>query len=109
MHKIREYFEQLVNINNSYWELFSSKLLKSEYPKKTTLLKIGQTEKHLSLIEKGAIRFFIPKIDNDLTFVFCFENQFVSAYDSFLTQKPCDYQLETLTKTTLWRISHKNL
>lgn len=109
MNKIREYFEQIVNISNSDWELFSSKLEKSDYPKKTILLKTGQTEKHLSFIEKGSIRFFIPKLENDLTFGFCFENQFVSAYDSFLTQKPCDYQLETLSKTTLWRISHKDL
>lgn len=109
MNKIRKYFEQIVNINNSDWTIFSSKLKKSEHPKKTTLLEVGRTEQYLSFIEKGSIRLFIPKEENDLTFGFCFENQFISAYDSFLTQKPCIYQLETLAETTLWRIKHKDL
>ena len=55
------------------------------------------------------IRLFIPKIDNDLTFGFCFQGQFVSAYDSFLSRQPCTYQVETMTPTTLWRISHEDL
>lgn len=109
MNKIREYFEQIVNISNSDWALFSSKLERSDYPKKAILLKVGQTEKHLSFIEKGSIRFYRPQLENDSTFGFCFENQFVSAYDSFLTQKPCVYHLQTLTETTLWRISYKDL
>lgn len=109
MDKIRAYFDQMVDLNETDWNLFSSKLEKQEYPKKTILLKAGQTEKHLSFIEKGSVRLFIPKIENDLTFGFCFENQFVSGYDSFLTQEPCTYQIETLSKTMLWRISHKSL
>ncbi|EPR69935.1 Crp/Fnr family transcriptional regulator [Cyclobacterium qasimii] len=109
MDQIRDYFEQLVGINDSDWQQFSSKLRKSEYPKKTNLLKVGQTENYLSFIEKGSVRLYFPKEENDLTFGFCFEGQFVSAYDSFLTQKPCDYQIETMTKTTLWRISHQDL
>jgi CRP-like cAMP-binding protein len=109
MNQIREYFNQLIGINDSDWALFSSKLKKGEFAKKTPLLKVGQTEKYLSFIEKGSARFYFPGEDKDLTFGFGFEGQFVSAYDSFLTQKPCGYQIETMTKTTLWRISQKDL
>ena len=41
--------------------------------------------------------------------MFLFENEFVTAYDSFLTQTPSEYQIETLTETILWQISHKDL
>ena len=109
MDQIRQYFEQIVPIDDDDWNLFSTRLEKCAHPKKTLLLKAGQTEKHLSFIEKGIVRLFIPKIENDLTLGFCFENQFVSAYDSFLTQKPCNYQVETLSDTVLWRISHESL
>ncbi|WP_276167238.1 Crp/Fnr family transcriptional regulator [Zobellia alginiliquefaciens] len=109
MNKIREQFEQIVEMKDSDWLIFSSKLIKSEHPKKTILLKLGETEKYLSFIEKGAVRLYIPKQENDLTFGFCFENQFVSAYDSFLSQNPCSYELQTITETTLWQISHKDL
>jgi len=109
MHSIKTYFEQLVDISDKDWLLFSSKLKRNSYKKKTTLLKLGAIENQLSFIEKGSLRLFIPKEENDVTFGFSFKNQFISAYDSFLTQTPCGYQIETLTETTLWSITHTDL
>lgn len=91
------------------WQIFSSKLIRKELPKKHLLLKAGQTEKYLSFVENGIIRFYIPKEDNDLTFTFIFNNGFVSAYDSFLTQQPSTYNIETLTQTTIWQLSFDDL
>lgn len=109
MDQIKEYLEQIVKVSDKDWELFSSKLKKVECKKRTTLLKIGKVENHLSFIEKGSIRLFIPKEENDLTFGFCFKGQFMSAYDSFLTQSPSTYQTETLTDATLWRLTFNDL
>ena len=109
MNQIREYFEKFVEMSDRDWEIFSSKLKKSEYKKKTTLLEIGSVENHLSFIEKGSIRLFIPKEENDMTFGFCFKGQFMSAYDSFLTQQPSTYQSETLTETILWKLTFEDL
>ena len=72
---------------------------------------MNQIENHISFIESGVVRLFIPK-DNpekDITFGFSFKNQFVSAYDSFLTQSPSNYQLQALTDTTILSISYKDL
>lgn len=109
MHQIKAYFDNIVKINESDWKIFSSKLVKGVYSKNTTILSVGRTEKFLSFIEKGAVRLFIIGVKNDLTFGFCFENEFVSAYDSFLSQKPSEYQVETLSVTILWRISYTDL
>lgn len=109
MNEIRRYFEQLVTISDKDWAVFSSKLIKREFPKKTTLLKVTQQENHLSFIEKGIIRFCIPKEFDDITFGFAFAGSFVSAYDFFLTQKPSNYQLETITETVLWSLTHNDL
>lgn len=91
------------------WQIFSSKLIRKELPKKHLLLKSGQTEKYLSFVESGIIRFYIPKEDNDLTFTFIFDNGFVSAYDSFLTQQPSSYNVETLTQTIIWQLYFDDL
>ena len=72
MNQIKEYLEQIVKLSDSDWEIFSSKLKRTEYKKKTTLLKIGKVENHLNFIEKGSIRLYIPKVENDITFGFCF-------------------------------------
>jgi CRP-like cAMP-binding protein len=109
MIQIREYFAQIVEMSDIDWDLFSSKLKKVEFKKRTTILEIGKVENHLSFIEKGSVRLFIPKVDNDLTFGFSFSGQFMSAYDSFLTQKPSTYQTETLTETVIWRLTFEDL
>jgi CRP-like cAMP-binding protein len=111
MYKLRKYIETFANIDEEDWLLFSSHLKKREFAKKSTFLSIGQTENYISFIEKGKVRLFIPKEDdeNEITFGFSFEDEFVSAYDSFLTQTPSLYQLETLAETTLWSISYENL
>ena len=60
---------------------------------------------------QGVVRLFIPKEDPDkeITFGFTFKNQFVSAYDSFITRQPSAYQLQALTETTLLSISYNDL
>lgn len=109
MEQIRKYFDTIVQQSDEDWHFFSSKLDRQEFPKKTLLLKIGRTENYLSFIEKGIVRFFVPREENDLTFDFAFENDFVSAYNSFLTQMPSIYNVETLSETVLWRVSYKDL
>ena len=91
--------------------MFSSFLKKQEKHKKTTFLKTGEIENYISFIEKGIVRLFIPTKDDEkeITFGFSFKYEFISAYDSFLTQKPSTYQLETLNETTLWSINYEDL
>ena len=109
MNEIRKFIENIAPINNSDWQFFSSKLKELKLKKKTVLLEIGETETYLSFVSKGVVRLYIPQEENDLTFGFVFDNDFITAFDSFLTQLPSDYQIETLTDTTLWRISHRDL
>jgi len=111
MEQIRLNFEHAIQqkISKEEWAFFNSKLSREEFPKKHTLLKVGQIENHLSFVETGIVRYFIPKLENDLTFTFVFNNSFISGYDSFITRKPSTYQIETLTKTTLWRLTFDDL
>ncbi len=110
MEILKKYIENIAPVTNpSDWDFFSSRFREETYRKKTVLLNIGETENYLSFIKKGTTRLYIPKEDNDVTFGFVFENGFVTAYDSFLTQEPSLYQIETLSETTLLRISYQDL
>lgn len=84
-------------------------MYKEKINKNSTVIKIGEIESRLSFISEGIVRLYIPKEQSELTFGFIFENEFVTAYDSLITQTPSYYQIETLTNTTLWRISIKDL
>lgn len=109
MEQIRTYLDKFARQTDNDWQIFSSKLSRKEFAKKTILLKAGQVENYLSFIEKGIVRFYIPGDENDLTFSFAFGNAFVSAYDSFLTQLPCLYCVETLADTVIWRLTYTDL
>ena len=111
VQQIKAYLDQIATISNSDWEFFISKLQRREIPKKTIFLKLNEIENHISFIESGVVRLFIPKEDSEkeITFGFSFKDQFISAYDSFLTQTPSAYQLQALTKTTILSITYTDL
>lgn len=107
---IRKFLESSIKLTDDEWRSFSQDWVKETFPKKTIILNEGKTENFLSFIEEGIVRFYMPKEDGtELSFVFAFDGWFMSAYESFLTQTPCEYTVETLTETTLWRLSFANL
>jgi CRP-like cAMP-binding protein len=109
MQQIRTYFEKTVAMSDKDWEMFASKLVRKTFSRKQHLITVGETENYLSFIEKGSTRFYIPGDLDDFTFSFSFAGEFVSAYDSFLTRKPCSYNVQALEETILWRISFEDL
>nr|WP_299385651.1 Crp/Fnr family transcriptional regulator [Allomuricauda sp.] len=109
LEELYTYFKQHFDISDKDWELFSSHLKQRDFGKKQLVLAANSVESHLSFISEGAVRLYIPKEDDELTFGFVFAGSFVSAYDSFLTQKPSPYAIATLTKSVLWQISHSDL
>lgn len=109
MELIRKYFESKVTVTEQDWKNFSSKLKQRRFDKNATILTQGNTEEHLSFIEKGILRFHVQSEDKDFTFAFGFEGNFVSAYDSFLIQAPSQYEVTTITETILWSVKYADL
>ncbi len=111
MQQIKAYLDQIATISNLDWSFFTSKLQRRVIEKKSIFLKVNEIENQISFIESGIVRLFIPK-DNpekEITFGFSFKNQFISAYDSFLTQSPSVYQLQALTETTILSLTYDDL
>jgi CRP-like cAMP-binding protein len=109
MEQLQKYFATKLELTDEEWELLFSILSYEKVPKKTKLLDINETENFVSFIETGIVRLYIPKTKNDLTFCFAFKNSFICAYDSFLTQLPSTYIVETVTDTVIWRIAYDDL
>ncbi|VTQ02504.1 Crp/Fnr family transcriptional regulator [Sphingobacterium daejeonense] len=111
MENLRTAMEELIQAKmpDQDWEYFQSKLIFKEFPKKHRLIEAGQTERYLSFIIKGIIRFYIPGPEHDTTVYMAFDNWFTSVYDSFVTQGPSYYSAETLQETSMLRISYSDL
>lgn len=108
---VKNYINQISEISDADWNFFSSRLTRRDIPKKTTFLKLGDIENHISFIVSGIVRLYIPKNDpsKEVTFGFSFKSQFISAYDSFLTRKPSLYELQALTNITILSITYADL
>jgi|SRR5690606_18484895 len=109
MGHIREYCERITELKEKEWEFIAQYFNRKEINKNQIITKQGETEKFLSFIEKGIVRFYIPDSESELTFNFTFEKEFTCAYDSFLTQIPSKYELQALTDIVLWQISYEDL
>ena len=81
MEQIKAYLDKFVEISAADWDFFISKLKPRLIPKKSIFLKVDEIENHISFIESGVVRLFIPKEnpDKEITFGFSFKDQFVSA------------------------------
>jgi len=109
MGYLREFYERIINLQETEWQFIAAFYDKKVFGKNEIITRQGETETYLSFIESGIVRYYIPDDEKELTFNFCFNKEFTCAYDSFLTQTPSEYELQALTKTTVWQISYDDL
>jgi CRP-like cAMP-binding protein len=106
---IKDHLQNLAPISEEDWEVFSNKFEKKTFEKNSPIITSGEVENYLYFIETGIVRFWIEVGDNEVTFDFAFEKSFFSAYPSFLTREPTNWNIQTITPTVIWCISHANL
>ena len=94
-----EELEQLLGI----WQPFHCK-------RKTILTTAGETERYLYFVVEGIQRgFYIGDNKKEATIVFMYAPSFSGIADSFLTQTPSAYFLETLTTSRFLRTSYQQI
>ena|SRR6218665_257114 len=110
MEFIKQYLlAKNIPINDKDWDEFTAKNIRTEYKKKEVILKVGEVENYLSFVEKGTARLFFEKENKDLTIRFVFNNQYLTAYDSFTQRTPSRCNVEALTDMVVWRVHYNDL
>ena len=77
---------------------------KNEY-----LVTEGKTCRHLYFLEQGALRGFYNLDGKEITHWFAFEEDFVTSFHSFITQRPAVENIQLLEDSVLWSISKERL
>lgn len=78
--------------------------------RKTILTTAGETERYLYFVVEGIQRaFYLGQENKEATIVFTYPPSFSGVADSFLTQTPSLYFLETITASRFLRISYEQL
>lgn len=80
-----------------------------KYRKGEIILKNGYIENFVSYVHKGIVGMFLEKDGEDICYGFAFEQNYISAYDSFLQQIPSQMTLIALEDTVLASISYEKL
>nr|WP_295864395.1 Crp/Fnr family transcriptional regulator [uncultured Chitinophaga sp.] len=92
---------------NSKWDKFRSLFKQQEVPAKTLLLREGKVSRTMFFIEKGCLRTWINNDGKEITTQFFFEGDSVSSIESFRTNRPSLYSIESLEPCILQTISQK--
>lgn len=90
------------------WEKFIPYFKQLEVPAKKILLQEGKVSKTMFFIEKGCLRTWVNNDGKEITTQFFFEGDSVSSIESFRTNQPSLYSIESLEPCTLQTISQKD-
>ena len=93
---------------NAEWEKFRHFFKCQEIPARTILLKEGQIAERMFYIEKGCIRLSFNKDGKDITFQFFFEGEGVSSAESFRSDEPSLFSIETLEPCRVHTLNKKD-
>jgi CRP-like cAMP-binding protein len=103
LNKIFLLKEEEMNALCSIWQPFECK-------RKTVLTAAGETERYLYFVLEGVQRaFYIGAEKREATIVFMYPPSFSGVADSFLTQTPSVYFLETLTASRFLRTTYQQI
>ncbi|MEZ2442331.1 Crp/Fnr family transcriptional regulator [Chitinophaga sp. RCC_12] len=96
------------NVQPKKWEIFSPYFKQIEVPAKSILLQEGKVSKTMYFIEKGCLRTWVNNDGKEITTQFFFEGDSVSSIESFRTNRPSLYSIESLEPCVLQTISQKD-
>jgi CRP-like cAMP-binding protein len=72
------------------------------------LVQEGKRCRHLYFVEQGALRGYYNLEGKEITHWFAFEQDFVTSFYSFITEKPAVENIQLLENSVLWAISKDN-
>ena len=106
---IQKTFNKLVPLSEEEWDQIGKCVIKRTFKKGEYLCKNGQIEQYLSIIQSGTCRGFYNKDGEEISVAFMFENDYVSAYYSFLSRRPSLMAIQALTPVIVYSMSEKDL
>ncbi|MGX5856017.1 Crp/Fnr family transcriptional regulator [Dyadobacter jiangsuensis] len=90
------------------WEALSSYFVLREVAARTVLLREGEISKTMFFIKSGCLRTWINHDGKEITTQFFFEGDSVSSIESFRTNQPSLYNIESLEPCILQTISQRD-
>ncbi|HEU0111327.1 MAG TPA: Crp/Fnr family transcriptional regulator [Flavisolibacter sp.] len=108
--QLQLFINQVHPLKEKEWTAFENIWQLAACKRKTLLTAAGDKERHLYFVMEGVQRsFYVSKKGVEITTVFTYPFSFSGVADSFLTQTPSLYFLETLTASRFLRTTYQQL
>jgi len=97
-----EIFQYLFQLNSEECQLLNSFITYRKIKKSDYLISENQVCNEIVFVKYGIMRsFFINSKGDEITNCFTFENEFMTAFSSFITQSPTDENIQAITDCEL--------
>lgn len=109
-HKLIYYIQRWVELNEAEESLILDAFEPIAVKKKKDLLVPGDVCRSVYFITSGAVRsYHVDEKGVEHIFQISLENSWISDLESFFSQKPSNYYIESIEPSTLLRISYERL
>lgn len=107
---LHRFIHSIHSLKDDEWQAFSAVWQPFACKRKTLLTSSGDTERYLYFVLEGVQRgYYVGGDGAEATIVFTYPHSFSGVADSFLTQTPSNYFLETLTASSFLRTTHRQV
>lgn len=96
-----ELLTSIVPLSQKEQEMIIGAFKEIHLPKGTLFLEEGATSSHVGFLTKGLVRYFVHKNDQEATFEFTREGEFVADYQSFSKQIPSQQNIQAIEDCTM--------
>ena len=107
--QFRSHLRKFVEFADEEWEIFSEHLYLKKVKKKELLVSGDKVCNEVCFILKGSFRFYFLKDGIEISNYFCFQNELISSYSSFLKRTPSVINIEAMQDAELLCFSHASL
>lgn len=92
----RQHLKNFVFFTDEEWAIFAEHLYLRKIKKREAFVSGGKICHEVGFIYSGSFRFFFVKEGVEISNYFCFENELVSSYKSFLKNEPSLINIEAM-------------
>jgi CRP-like cAMP-binding protein len=108
LEQLKQFIFRIHSLQDAEWEALSAIWQPMECKRKVVMTTAGETEHYIYFVLEGLQRaFYIGNEGQEATIVFSYAPSFSGLADSFLTQTPSKYFLETLTASKFLRAPYR--
>ena len=105
----RKHLEPFVSFSDEEWSIFCGCLQLKSLKKRSQFASEGKVCNDVGFILNGSFRFFVVKDGIEISNYFCFQNEFISSYRSFLKREPSLITIDAMEDSLLICFSHASL